>query len=110
MLCYDQTLMLQREVREPDARGGGAVTWDDVFRTRANIMPLQGREMLTAQQLEQITTHRVRFRHHPSLDVDVSMRIVWETNGGKILNIVSCPDPGPRAQLREIIAQEGGAV
>jgi SPP1 family predicted phage head-tail adaptor len=110
MLNYDQTLMIQREVRDPDTLGGAALTWEDVFRTRANIMPMQGREMLNAQQLEQITTHRVRFRHHHPLEVDVSMRIVWETNGGKILNIVSCPDPGPRASLREIIAQEGGAV
>lgn len=103
-------LTFQREVRTADTMGGALVAWVPAFQTRASVMPIQGRELVNAQQLEQVTTHRITIRHHASQPVDVSMSISWDTNGGKILNIVSCPDPGPRALTRQIIAQEGGAV
>lgn len=107
---YDQVLSFQKELRTPDLHGGSSIDWQTEFRCRANVEPIQGTELLRAQALEQVTTHRIRIRNHVVMPVDTDMRIVWETNGGKVLNITSCPDPGPRASVREIIAQEGGAV
>jgi SPP1 family predicted phage head-tail adaptor len=107
---FDQVLSFQAEIRTDDLHGGASVLWETQFKARANVQAIQGAELLRAQGLEQITSHRIRIRNHRIMPVDVSMRIVWETNDGKILNIISCPDPGPRATTRELIAQEGGAV
>lgn len=107
---YDQVLLFQKEVRTPDLHGGASFEWATEFKTRAQVMAIEGTELLRAQGLEQITTHRIRMRNHRIMPVDTSMRVLWETNGNKVLNVVSCPDPGPRANQREIIAQEGGAV
>lgn len=107
---YDQVVAFQEEIRTPDLHGGSSFIWETKFKTRAKIDAIQGTELIRAQGLEQITTHRIQIRNHAIMAVDTSMRVVWETNGGKLLNIISCPDPGPRATTREIIAQEGGAV
>lgn len=107
---YDEILTFQREVRTADTMGGSTIAWETVFQARARVVPIRGRELVNAQQLEQVTTHRITMRHYQSQEIDVSMSIVWTTNNGKLLNIIACPDPGPRRCVRELIAQEGGAV
>lgn len=107
---FDQLLAFEAEVATPDQYGGSSVAWVERFRARGEIFQIKGQEAIRAQQLDQVTTHRIRIRHHRSQALDVHMRIVWVTNGDKVLNIIGCPDPGPRAMFREIIAQEGGAV
>lgn len=94
-----------------DSVGGFSTSWGSIDTTPtmwASVEPLTGREALHAGQLEARVTHRVTVRRRS--DLTAQMRIRWDSNGNKILNIRAIEDPGPRAPYLWIQAELGVAT
>jgi SPP1 family predicted phage head-tail adaptor len=60
--------------------------WSTFFACHAEIMPLSGRELVAAQAVQSVLTHRVRLRYHAS--ITTAMRVQY---GARYFNIVSPP-------------------
>jgi len=102
----DQLIKFQYEARVADGGGGATVTWTDrhAVSVRAAIRPLSGREGLEAGQVEGRAGYRIDI---PNLrSIAISDRIVWVSNGNRVLNIRDMGDAGPRPIERTLIAED----
>jgi len=52
---------------EQDAHGNRERIWSTIATVWADVMPLSGRELLLAQQVNATTTHSIRIRFRPGL-------------------------------------------
>lgn len=105
----DQIIKFQYEGRTPDGGGGADTAWQDRYAViiRAHIVPLNGRELVQAQQLQGRAMYKVTVPNAAALrTVQLSDRIVWVSNGDKILNIRDLGDAGTRPVERTIIAED----
>ena len=102
----DQLIRFQYESRVSDGGGGYYTDWvnrhDVAFR--AEIKPLGGREQIEAQQVEGRAMYRITI---PNVrNILLSDRIVWTSNGNKILNIRELGDAGSRPVERTLMAED----
>lgn len=107
----DQRVTIQQESRATDDEGGAAVTWVDVATVWASIRAKAeagGAEPNVGDRLQSATSFSVAIRRRS--DVTASMRIVWVTNGSKVLNILSVNDEGPRAEFQFMNCELGVAT
>lgn len=108
--ALDQRIRIETETRAPDGGGGWTISgYGAVATVWASVKPLTAREALQAGQLEEAGTYRVSIRNRRDIDPTAAMRIVWVTNGDKVLNVRQAIDPGARAQYREFVAEAGVA-
>lgn len=102
----NERIRFERESRTTDNMGGFTVDWQTLIAVdvRAEIAPLSGREVVQAQQVQGRAMYRVVI---PNIrTILVSDRIVWRSNGDKILNIRDLSDPGVRAIERTLTAED----
>ena len=107
----DQRITLSTEQRSDDGGGGYDLVWRDVATVWAGIKPISGREQVQADQQSGTVRYRViiRARAVPG-GVSSDMRLIWRTNGDKILNVREVMDAGPRAAYLEFFAESGVGV
>lgn len=102
----DQRIRFQYQERAEDGGGGYETTWTNRFpvAVRAAVVPVSGREQLSAMQAEGRSLYRVTI---PNLRaIELSDRILWVSNGDKVLNIRDLGDAGPRSTERTLLAED----
>lgn len=94
MKCCDITagmlrepVTVQRKISASDGMGGQVVQWMDLFTTRAQVVPLSGREAVQAMQLQASVTHRVMMRYRS--DIGPADRLVIRGNPLQIRAIIN---------------------
>lgn len=102
-VVLDQRVIVEAETASEDPGGGQATAWVFVAEVWASVVPLSGRETVSADQLQARVSHRVTIRNRRG--VAATHRLKWN---GTILNIRSAADPGPRALYRDLLCEEGG--
>lgn len=82
----------------PPASGALVTKFRKLFETRASIVPLTGRELFAAQQVQAEVTTRISFRWRP-VDVDATCR-VRTVSGDQIYDILAVlPDATARREI-----------
>ena len=66
-----------------------------------SVEPLNGRELLNAQQVQAETTHRIRIRYTTS--VTAKSRLVWES---RTFEVVSLIDSKEKKRMIELMCKE----
>ena len=80
-------------------------SWKDLRTVWADVRPLSGRELLSAQQVQSDTTHKVTIRYMDG--VDNKNRLVWSNNAlTKTLEVTSAIDVGARERFLELMCRE----
>ncbi len=103
-----ERITFQQEGTVDDGIGGQEDGWVDVFtRVSAAVRPLFGKEEENADQVQSTSRYRVIIRRNSA--IRANMRILWASNGDKVLNIVSLPDHGPRSLNMELLCEAGAA-
>lgn len=62
--------------------------WVDYYKTRVAILPISGKELLSADFMKSEISHRIHMRYVPKLDIDASMRIKF---GDRLFKVTSPP-------------------
>lgn len=103
----DQRIRFEKQARTGDGGGGYTVDWQNrhAVWVRAAVEPISGREQLSAMQIEGRPMYRVTIPNQIR-DVTLEDRIVWLSNGNRILNIRDLGDAGPRAIVRTLLAED----
>ncbi|MDB4952079.1 MAG: head-tail adaptor [Gemmatimonadetes bacterium] len=99
-----QRVTLQSKVRTPDGGGGGAEAWVDGKTVWAEVMPLDGRELVQAMQVHPSVSHRVTIRYRAG--VSSAMRALY---AGRVLDIRSVVDRDERHEALQLLCVEGDA-
>jgi SPP1 family predicted phage head-tail adaptor len=101
-------LTLQEEGRVADGGGGFTLVWQNVAANPTvwgRIVPLSGREVLQAGQLQTPVSHRILIRYRP--DVTGAMRLVL---GTRVFNIRAAVNVDGRDRWLELMCEEGVAT
>ncbi len=98
-------IIIQSENPTTDSAGGYVLAWTDVATVWAEIKPLSGNEVFTAQHLEGHITHHVLMRYRS--DVTTDMRLSYN---GRLFNIRAVLNMEERNQWTELLVEEGAAV
>lgn len=88
-----------------DAGGTPSVTWTTFSTEWCEITPLQGRELLAAQQMNAEVTGKVRMRYRPG--VTAEMRINF---GGRYMDILAVTNISERNRELVLFTKEGVSV
>jgi SPP1 family predicted phage head-tail adaptor len=100
-------IAIQAEAPTSDGAGGYALAWTTLATVWAEIKPLSGHEVFTAQHLEGHVTHQITTRYRNDITITTDMRIVY---GSRLFNIRSVTNSGERNRWWELLVEEGGAV
>lgn len=85
-----------------DASGGIVEEWRTLVTRWADIEPLKGRELFSAQEVDGRITHRVTMRHYPGLQA--TQRLLY---GARVFNILTPPiDVDERHILSQMLCME----
>src|ERR1700749_268358 len=95
---------IQAETSVTDDAGGYELGWVDITTVWAEIKPLRGTKVLTADHLEGHVTHSVLMRHRG--DITIDMRLVY---GSRLFNIHAAINIDERNQWTELLVEEGAA-
>lgn len=104
----DQRIRIESQNNVSDGQGGFTKGWTTVATVWAAVEPVTGKEAVEAGRLEFALRYRITIRTR--LDFDTAARLVWTSNGNKVLNIREIHDGGPRPQFLMIIAESGVAT
>ena len=88
---YRHVVTLQTKADNQNSYGETIDTnenWVDYFKTRVAILPISGKEVMSAEFMNSEITYRVHMRYVPKLDIDSHMRIKF---GERIFKIISPP-------------------
>lgn len=96
--------MFQRRIETRDAAGQKSIGWEDIFPNNISveIIPISGRELLSAQQVKGEVTHRIRCRFRAGLTA--ADRFVFR---GRIFDLQAAIDPREAGVMLEVMAKEG---
>ncbi len=95
-------LTLQQEDTTEDGAGGYARSWQDIADVWAEIIPLSGKELLFAGQLQAEVTHRILIRYRDA--VHAGQRLVFD---GRVFNIHAVMNIRENDDLLELTVAEG---
>lgn len=104
----DQRVRIESQNNVSDGQGGFTKGWATVTTVWARVEPITGKEGVEAGRMEFALRYRVTIRTR--LDFDGSARLIWTSNGNKVLNIREIHDGGPRPQFMMLIAESGVAT
>lgn len=92
----------QLGARVDDGTGGGSIPYIDAYENvAASVEPLEGNELLRAEQFESTLTHRVRTRYY------AGVRPHWRIQyGSRVFDIKHVIDPEERHRELEMMCQE----
>ena len=83
---YNYRLVLQTKVVTRDAIGGDVVSWVERMVVWGSAEPLQGAELLSAQQIQ--AEMAVRFRIYYRKHVAPTWRVLWEGVPYDVLSVI----------------------
>lgn len=92
---------LQTQSLVGDGAGGDTESWKDFVTVSAEILPLTGRELFQAQQVNDELTHRITLRYYPGVTSD--MRVKY---GTRIFLIESLIDTEERHRELVVMGKE----
>ncbi len=98
-----QRVTLQEEIKTADGVGGYVRSWKDVVQLWVEIVPISGKENVSADRLQSTATHRILMRRRA--DVNASQRLLLEE---RAFNILYVADAGTQAGILELLVEEGG--
>ena len=93
---------LHRNVPKRDATGQEIETWAKYATVWAEVLPLNGKELLNAQQISAEVTHRVNIRFY-SEDIKPEHRVIHK---GRTLEIVAALDMAERRRSMQLMCKE----
>jgi len=96
--------MFQRRVETRDDFGQKSFGWVDIFPKKVwvELIPISGRELLSAQQVRGEVTHRIRCRYRQGLDA--AMRFVYRS---RVYDLQAVINPREVGVMLEIMSKEG---
>ena len=94
-------IVIQRATSAPDAAGQQIKTWATWNTVWAMIVPLQGRELVAAEQAQSETTVHIRIRYLDGLLT--TDRVLWDSRYFAINGIVN---PGERNIEMQLLCKE----
>jgi SPP1 family predicted phage head-tail adaptor len=108
-------VQVQKPATTEDATGQQLAGWADLGRAvRAKVEQLGGRELYQARQAVSLATVRVTAYYRSDVADPVEggarLRLVWLTNGNRVLNIESVRRPDDDPAVLELDCVETGAV
>ncbi|HUU35193.1 MAG TPA: phage head closure protein [Vicinamibacterales bacterium] len=77
-----QRVEIQQRIETRDEMGGVSEAWETVAMRWASIEPLQGRELMEAQQIASRVTMQVRMRYYEGLSP--KHRLIWRAGDGGV--------------------------
>ena len=92
----------QRSSESPDGFGQASTSWTDVVSTWADIQPMNGRELMSAQAQQSEVTHQVEIRYRTG--VLPRMRVVYQS---RVFDIQSVIDVGMQHRRLQLQCSEG---
>jgi len=92
-----QRVNIQARSATVDAFGQESETWATVATVWASVEPLSGRELLTAQQVQGETTHRVRMRYQAG--VTTSTRLLFNLRPFDVRSVINKNEAGVSLEL-----------
>lgn len=97
-------VVVQSATRTPDEGGGYATAWEDGASLWAKVEPLEGSELLRAQQLQARVSHRVTIRYRRGLTAAQRLRL-----GSRVLEVHQVVDVDERHEFMELLCEEVAA-
>ena len=97
----NKRIVLQYQTKVADGGGGFTVSWVEACTVFAAIWPTSANEMIAANALSMVVTHRIRIRWRGA--VKASWRIKF---GEKYYNIVSIVNSSMGNKYLDILAKE----
>lgn len=95
------TLQRRHYPPAPDGYGQRVEAWDDVATVWAEVLPLAGKEMMSAGGVASDITHRVTIRQYEGLAPD------WRVSyAGRVLNIDSVADVDEQGRTHVLMCKE----
>lgn len=95
-------MQFQSRAKTRDGFGQRSNTWTDTFKAWVRIEPLSGRELETAQAINNEVTHRVTMRYRTTVTTD--MRGVYQ---GRIFNVLAVLDVETAHVALQLLCSEG---
>lgn len=83
----DKQVELQSQTSEKDPNGEEILTYETYDTVWASIKPMQGGELQSAQQINEVVRHKIRIYYHP--DIVPLDRILFGTRIFEIFNILN---------------------
>lgn len=102
-----QRITLQQRSIEQDVTGGQLSTWTDIATVWAEVMPLSGRELITAQSINSETSHQITLRWQSAFanpKALAAMRVVFN---GRYFNITAAINEDEGNRILTLMATEG---
>ncbi len=103
----NRRITLQAPVTTLDAYGVPTPGWTDVVTVWADIQPLTGRELISADRMASVITHQITVRHSSQLTdtrVVAGYRALYK---GRIINIHAAMNEDESNVLVTLLASEG---
>jgi SPP1 family predicted phage head-tail adaptor len=85
---YRHVITIQKQTSERNPYGEITEEWTDIYKTRAGIFPISGKEIFEKQFVESEISHRVHIRYNPTIVINSQMRIIF---GDRVFSIVAPP-------------------
>lgn len=93
-------IAIQSNGEVADSYGQLTKTWTTLDTRYAAVEPLQGRELLQAQQVDSLITHKISMRYYAA---NTKMRVLY---GSRIFNITSVINVDERNLYTVLMCQE----
>ena len=95
-------ITIQARAAGMDDFGQESETWATVATVWASVEPLSGRELLSAQQIQSDTSHRVRMRYRAG--ITTSHRVLFNLRPFNIRSVINRQELG---EMLELLCTEG---
>lgn len=93
---------IRKPSADPDSSGQRS-GWEEHAKAYAEVVQLQGRELIAARQLVSLVTTRVRMRYNDGLGVNAGMQVLVDD---RILNILYIIDVDRKHVTFELLCSE----
>ena len=98
---------VQQRSLTTDSVGQQSTTWTDLFTDRADIRPMNGRELFAAQSVQSEVTTKIVMRYRPEWSAGKTAASYRIKYGTRIFDVHAVMDQGMRNREVQIMASEG---
>ena len=102
-----QRITLQRRSVAQDPTGGQLAIWTDVATVWAEVVPLSGRELITAQAVSAETSHQITMRWQPAFADPKTVAALRVVMNGRCFNINASINEDERNRTLTLLVSEG---
>ena len=100
-------LVIQSRSTSQDTAGEAVATWTTVATVWADIAPISGRELVTAQAISAEISHQITLRYQAALANTKAMAGMRAVYGGRNFNIHAVMNEDERNRMLTLLASEG---